>query len=150
MAYATQADMEERYPLEELIQRTNLDDPDATAIASSVLNRALEDASLEVDDYIDPTALPIDLDTLVPTSRARLALLCCRIARKNLYFDAPPSDNKPQWRLDYEAALDTLKRHQNGETSLLRYLEAPAANGLGQVRTAGNDRVFTRRRLGDM
>jgi hypothetical protein len=103
-----------------------------------------------MDDYFDPSVLPIDLDRLAASSRERLVLLCCRIARKNLYFDAPPFEQKPQWRIDYEDARSALERHRKNETDLLRYAEAPgqAAEAM-TVRTVGNRRVFSRDRLRD-
>lgn len=152
MAYATRTDMEARYPAAELIERTNLGDPDATEITGTVLDRALADASAEMDDYFDPSALPIDLDRLEASSRERLVVLCCRIARKNLYFDAKPYEQKPQWRIDYDDAISALERHRKDQANLLRYAEAPApgqAAGATTVRTSGNRRVFSRDRLRD-
>lgn len=149
MAYATPADMAERYPLQELIERTNLDEPDAVAIAAQVLERALADASAEMDDYFDPAELPLDLSALAASSRDRLITLCCRIARKNLYFDAPASnEGKPQWQREYEEAVDALRRHQRNESSLIRYAgPAVTAAQAAIVQTRGNGRVFTRDRL---
>jgi phage gp36-like protein len=152
MAYATRQDMEARYPVRELIERSNLDDSGADEINDRVLDRALDDASAEMDDYFDPAALPIDLSALAASSRDRLITLCCRIARKNLYFDAPAtSEGKPQWQREYEEAIESLRRHQRNEADLIRYAApAVAAAPAMIVKTRGNDRVFSRKRLGDM
>lgn len=142
MAYATIADMLGSYTQSELIERTNLDDEAATAINAAVLNRALEDAHAEIDGYLGRYNLPF---VVIPTV---LKLLCRKIARKNLYFDAPSfGQEKPQWRRDYEDSVRILEKISTGDIDLGTAQSAPHPSVASK---SGNQRVFTRTRLAEM
>jgi phage gp36-like protein len=52
VSYATVQDMTNRYPNRDLVQLTN-EDPTVTTIDSAVIQRGLDDASAEIDSYIE-------------------------------------------------------------------------------------------------
>lgn len=85
MAYATQADLSERFGEAELAQVADLignGEPDVTVIA-----RALADADAEIDAaLVGRYALPI---APVPVLLTRIA---CDLARESLYADAPTKE----------------------------------------------------------
>ncbi len=142
MAYATIADMEGLYSQDELIQRTNLDNPDADTIDLDVLQQALDDAQTEMDGYLGRYTLPF------AEAPPLLNRLCRIIARKNLYFDAPPMGaDQPQWRLDYKDAMRLLTQIAAGTINLGSELAAPH---IAVILTSGNPRRLTRRQLRDM
>ena len=141
MAYATPEDMVAHFGEPEMIQRTHLDDPAATAIDADVLQRALDDASAEMDGYLGRYTLPF---ASVPPL---LTTLCKAIARKNLYFDAPTSGDRPQWRSNYEDAVRMLKGISTGDIDLGNQTTAPHAAMVGAT---ANRRVLSRSTLRDM
>ncbi len=141
MAYATLDQMQDAFGTGELVQRTNLDETDATTVNAAVLQRALDDASAEIDGYLGRYTLPFE--TVPPL----LTTLCKAIARKNLYFDAPGSADKPQWRRNYEDAIMMLKGISAGDIELGNQTTAPHA---AMVATQANRRVFTRDTLREM
>lgn len=139
--YASIPDMLNSYPQSELIERTNLDDEAATAINAAVLSKALADAQAEIDGYLGRYTLPF------ATVPALLNRLCRMIARKNLYFDAPPSGTeKPQWRRDYDDAVRMLESISKGDIDL----GTQTAPHPATVAKTVNHRVFTRDRLAAM
>ena len=77
MPYATQTDMETRFGVDELIQRTSRT---GAAIDTDVLGRALADADAEIDSYLASRyALPL------PSTPAVLVRLACDITRYQLF-----------------------------------------------------------------
>lgn len=52
MPYATLADLITAFSEDEILQLSNIDDPDAIAIGRSVVDRALQDASDQIDAYL--------------------------------------------------------------------------------------------------
>lgn len=141
MPYATAADMQAVYPHEELVQRTNLDDPTATDINLDVLGRALQDGADEIDGYLGAYSLPF---ADPPPLLNRLNRV---IARKNLYLDAPASERMPQWRMEYDDAIRTLRGISSGDITLGTPATAPHPR---VVRVNARTRVFTRDRLSGM
>lgn len=131
MPYATQADLEARFGVDELTQltdRVGAGVPDAAIVA-----RALADADAEIDGYL---ASRYDLPlTTVPPVLARIA---CDIARYRLWEDRASEEV----RLRYEDARRMLESIARGQVSL----GLPAANAapaLAEV-SLGNARVMTR------
>jgi phage gp36-like protein len=107
MTYATQADLETRFGIEEILQlsdRANLGVADVSVIAA-----ALADADNEIDGYVG-VAYTLPLDGTPPI----LLRLACDMARFFLYKDRA-SD---QIRQSYEDAVDRLKRIANGTLKL--------------------------------
>lgn len=107
MAYALKADMLAEFSEIELIQLTDRDDPPLGGINDTVLNRALDGASAEIDGYLARYAgatlsLPI------------LTRYCCDIARYRLYRDAAPEEV----RLRYRDSIRFLELVAAGKVSL--------------------------------
>ena len=127
MPYATQTDMETRFGVDELIQRTSRT---GAAIDTDVLGRALADADAEIDSYLASRyALPL------PSTPAVLVRLACDITRYQLFGDKVPDSVRQR----YEDAVGVLKRLSAGSVQLAGLTPAPAVGGSGNavaVRTA--------------
>lgn len=107
MAYATLADLVARYGEEEVKQRT--DRTGAGAIDAAVAQRALDDATAEIDGYLASRyTLPL------PTVPAHLARIACAIARYRLWEDLASE----RVRQDYEDAVKLLAAIARGTVSL--------------------------------
>lgn len=102
MAYATRADLEDRYGTDELEQRESM-------LPAGAVAGALADADAEIDSYLATRySLPL---ASVPSLLKRLA---CAIARYNLLGDAA-SDRA---RTDYEDARRLLAGLASGSVTL--------------------------------
>jgi len=135
MPYATAQDMTERFGVPEMIQLTDIAVPRLGAVNTVTLDRALGDASAEIDGYlVGRVALPL---TAAP---ALLKVYCCDMARYRLM--SVRADDRA--KAAYDAAIAWLKRIADGTISLLAPAEAPAAVGLGPVIVTGGDRDFAR------
>ena len=111
MSYATPDDMIARYPNRDLVQLTN-EDPSLTTINSAVLQNSLDDASAEIDGYIEARfTLPL---TQVPAS---LNLLTCEIAMYKLQALRPLHDMEDA-RKRYDDAIRKLEKIARGELTL--------------------------------
>jgi len=80
--YCSQQDMIDRFGEDELIQRT--DRSNIGVIDSAVLDRAIADASAEIDSYLSKYTLPL---SVIP---AVLVRACCDMARFYIYDDMVP------------------------------------------------------------
>jgi len=131
MPYATQADLEARFGIDELTQltdRAGAGVPDATIVA-----RALSDAAAEIDSYLASRyALPL---SPVPTLLVRIA---CDIARYRLWEDRASDEVRRR----YEDNVRLLEGIAKGVLSL-GLPEADAAPALAEV-SLGNPRVMSR------
>jgi phage gp36-like protein len=131
MPYATQADLEARFGVDELTQltdRVNAGVPDTAIVA-----RALTDSDAEIDGYLASRyALPL---ATVPPVLARIA---CDIARYRLWEDRASEEV----RLRYEDARRLLESIARGQVSL-GLPAASAAPALAEV-SLGNPRVMSR------
>lgn len=106
MAYATRAQIESRYGLDELRQVT---DRDGTGVEDDDrILAALDDASAEADSYIGAR-----YDIPVTTS-PRLVQVTCAIARYRLHEDRATE----QIRQDYEDAVKWLRDVAAGKATL--------------------------------
>lgn len=103
--YATQADMENRFGTDELIQLT---DPNRTAIDATVLDQALTDASAEIDLYLARFNPPL------LTNPPMLVVLCCDIARYRLFDDAATEQVSKR----YDDAISKLTAISTGKIQL--------------------------------
>ena len=149
MAYASADDMIARYPNRDLVQLTN-EDPTQTVVNTSVIGQALEDASAEIDGYLDGRfALPLND---VPTVLNRLA---CDVAMYRLQSLRPLHDMTDA-RKRYEDAVELLVRVARGEVTLgLTADNLEPAEGLDEIAMQGgcgpqgslSMRVFSRRTL---
>ncbi|VUX47861.1 Mu-like prophage protein gp36 [Candidatus Defluviicoccus seviourii] len=138
MAYATQADLEERYGALELIQLTDRADPPAGVASADTVTRALADAAAEIDSHLAARyVLPL---TSTPE---RLKTCCCILARRYLYADRPTEavDAEAKRERDWLAALAAGR-------VVLGDLSAAAAAPQGAPRHAGPEPVFSRATIG--
>ncbi|MGH8013344.1 MAG: gp436 family protein [Candidatus Binataceae bacterium] len=111
MSYATSNDVIARYPNRDLVQLTN-EDPTQTAINIAPLEQALNDASAEIDMYLESRfALPLGDPPAV------LNRLACDIAMYRLQSLRPLHDLADA-RQRYNDALQMLLRVAAGEVTL--------------------------------
>ncbi|MDI3326776.1 DUF1320 family protein [Pontibacterium granulatum] len=132
--YATAQAMIDRFGEEELILLTDRDGSQQ-AIATSVLNQALTDASAEIDGYLGGRyQLPL------ATVPAVLTRICCDIARYLLNDERAPE----QLQKRYDASIGFLKSLGKGELSLGLPDDGDSgpSNNLAQISHDGN--VFRR------
>lgn len=108
MTYATLSDMIAQFGEPEIVQRT--DRSDAGVVDTVVLDRALVDASAEIDSYIGARyALPL---ASTPVLLVRLA---ADIARYRLYDDGVPETVRQR----FEDCVSLLKRLASGDVVLV-------------------------------
>jgi phage gp36-like protein len=135
VSYASPNDLIVRYSNRDLVQLSN-EDPTQTTINTSTLQQALDDASAEIDGYIEGRfALPL-IDP--PTVLDRLT---CDVAMYRLQSLRPLHDLEDA-RRRYEDAVELLMRVARGEVTLglaADDAEPPAAQG-SVVTQAGGDR----------
>lgn len=144
MAYATLDDLLARGLTErELIQLTNRDVGEPVEINAAILDRALQDASDQIDGYLG--AYPLPLETVPP----RVVALCCDLAHALLQPAAVirKDEGMPEWKQRQIDAIATLEAIRDNDIDLGLPTQAPRA---ATVRVSGNARVFSRRRLGWM
>jgi phage gp36-like protein len=111
MIYATSDDMIARYPNRDLVQLTN-EDPTQTTVNTAPIDQALEDASSEIDGYLESRfALPLTDPPAV------LNRLTCDIAMYRLQSLRPLHDMADA-RKRYDDALNLLLRVARGEVTL--------------------------------
>ena len=111
MAYAQPSDMIARYPNRDLVQLTN-EDPTQTTVDQTALQQALDDASAEIDGYLESRfTLPLGDPPAV------LARLTCDVAMYRLQALRPLHDLADA-RQRYEDAVALLLRVADGSLTL--------------------------------
>lgn len=111
MSYAQPSDMTARYPNRDLVQITN-EDPAATVVNTTFLQQYLNDASDEIDSYLESRfALPLN------DPPARLNQLCCDIAMYKMQALRPLQDIKDA-RDRYQDAIKVLEQVAQGKLTL--------------------------------
>jgi len=146
VAYATPTDLIARYPNRDLVQLSN-EDPTQSTVNTAPLAQALNDASAEIDGYLESRfALPLTDPPQV------LTRLTCDIAIYRLQTLRPLHDLADA-RKRYEDGVELLLRVARGEVTLglaLDNIEPAQAQG-AVVTQAGGDasgalpsRVFDR------
>jgi phage gp36-like protein len=137
MPYATQSDMLVRYGETELRQLSDIGTPRLGTVDSSVIARALADASAWIDSYlVGRYPLPItDAGAL-----ATLNLHCAAEARY-LLMTASPDDQAVKGHEERERYLRSIAK---GEINLIAPAAAPAAEGVGDVLWTGGSKLFGR------
>ena len=140
MPYTTRTLLEERFGLDELIQRTDKFAPYTGAIVDAVIDRAIADADAEIDGFVGSRYI---LPLPVPTPPV-LVPIACDIARYRLYDDAVPEIVRQR----YEDAIARLKDISAGRLSL-GIDPAPAAGSQGAVVVRAPARVFSADALRD-
>jgi phage gp36-like protein len=141
MSYATPDDIIARYPSRDLIQLTN-EDPALTTVNTAALQRALDDASAEIDGYLEGRfALPL------ADPPAVLNRLACDIAMYRLQALRPLHDLADARQRSLERGNQTQEAAR-GNVTLGRAAndqEPPAASGA--TLTQGPRRIFGRASL---
>jgi phage gp36-like protein len=111
MVYATTNDMIARYPNRDLVQLTN-EDPTQTVVNTAALQQVVNDASAEIDGYLESRfTLPLSDPPAV------LNRLTCDIAIYRLQSLRPLHDLADA-RKRYEDAVELLVRVARGEVTL--------------------------------
>ncbi|MFW5920921.1 MAG: gp436 family protein [Polyangiales bacterium] len=108
MPYATVQDLVDRFGEKEILQLTDRDHTDE--IDTEVAEQALDDASAEIDGYLDARRFKLPLED-VPRVLTRAA---ADIARYRLYATQAPETVKDR----YEATLSWLKMLARGDVQL--------------------------------
>lgn len=136
MPYATRQDMIDRYSEVELAQLTDRGSVRADRIVDAVLNRALDDASAEIDGYLAGRyVLPLS------PAPANLPLICCDIARYRLQIN----EAGEQVRARYDAAIKFLTKVATGEIQIgATALGATPAAAAGGVSFSTGQKAFGR------
>ncbi|MDD3553224.1 MAG: DUF1320 family protein [Deltaproteobacteria bacterium] len=133
MPYATLADMEARYGIEEIIARTNR--TDGAGVDTVVLDRALQDADAEIDAYLSTRyALPLPA---VPKILVRIA---CDIARYHLWQEMASDEVRRR----YEDAIRLLGNIAKGLISLGIDANQPKPVLSSAAAQTGSPPVFSR------
>ena len=140
MAYATQADLEERFGDKELLKLTDRSTPPTGEIDAAVVSRALSDAEAEINGYL---AVRYTLPLL--STPAVLKRLCCDIARYYLYDDWA----NDQVRARFEDATKLLKLIADGKVQLGTEPAAAPQTRASEPQFTKSDRVFSRDTLGE-
>jgi phage gp36-like protein len=127
--YASVADMIERFGETEMVELTDFEH--TGEVVAAKVERALDDASAEIDGYLAARfQLPV-----TDTPRL-LSVLCSDIARYRLETRV----NSEQARQRYEDALAKLRKIQSGEINLP--LASPPAVSAEPMVSPGRARVF--------
>ena len=141
MSYATAQDVINRYPNRDLVQLTN-EDPTATTVNTTPITQALDDASAEIDGYIEGRfTLPLNDPPAV------LNRLATDIAMYRMQSLRPLHDLEDA-RKRYEDAVAMLEKVAAGELTLGLSVDGKEPPIAGQVETVeGPKRVFNRDKL---
>lgn len=134
MAYINTQDMVKAFGTEEMIALTNLDDPNATEINETVLQKAIDDASFSVDGY-----LAVRYSVPITPTPPVLIRITCDFARGILDQNNPREEVVRRW----DMALAYLKDLARGLAVLpIPQAETPPQTDSPQYHNPG--RVFTR------
>jgi phage gp36-like protein len=132
--YALATDMIARYSNRDLVELSN-EDPTQTSVNTGTLQQALDDASAEIDGYLESRfALPLNDPPTV------LTRMTCDIAMYRMQSLRPLHDLADA-RKRYDDAIELLMRVARGEVTLgLAADNAEPAQAAGSVVTqAGSD-----------
>ncbi len=134
MAYCTQAQLEERYSTNFLIELSDRDDTPATIVDASLITRAITDADAVIDGYLKPVyALPL---ASTPNQITDLSLsIAIYKAHGNVVSD--------KIKEDYKTALMQLKDIGAGRIKLDIAGVEPEGSGASQVITNEKEQVLT-------
>lgn len=131
MAYATQADLERLFGIDEINQLSDRDND--TINDFGVIDGALDDATSEINSYIaNKYAVPLS------SVSDYMKKVCSDIARFHLHKDA--ATQEVVYR--YERAINWLKDLSAGRAVLTDASAVPLPSG-GSVKYQSNARLFT-------
>ncbi len=138
MAYATQQDIIDRYGNDALYVAADRDNNDA--IDTAAVDRALDDATDEINTYVGKKyQLPL---SVVPTVLLRV---CVDIALYRLSFGSAFTEEK---RKRYDDTLRFLEGVATGKFSLGFDDGAGAESTAGDAEVISNERQYSRKTLG--
>ena len=109
--YATVDDFIDAFGVAEARRTANIDAPNISNPDNDRMTEALEDASDEIDSYLQER---YNVATLREDPPRRIKRICLDIARYTLTKNRPPDD----YRLRYEDALKWLREAAAGKVSL--------------------------------
>jgi phage gp36-like protein len=147
MSYAQPQDIIDRYPNRDLVQLTN-EDPTAQTVNTAYLQTFLDDASTEMDPYLEGRLeLPLQNNDVA----ARLLTLCVAIAMYLMQSLRPLHDLEDA-RKRYDDAIKVLTLFKDGKITLGLSTSGaePESQPDDAVLTAGGGfktRVFSRGKL---
>lgn len=139
MSYATVADLTGRYGEDEILQLTDFADNDA--VDDDVAQKALDDATAEINTYLSARYVtPLETTPIVVTG------LCCDIARYRMHGHRASEDI----RIRYEDARSLLRDIARGLAAIDSQQKAGKVDDteISAVYDAA-DRVFTQDSLRD-
>lgn len=133
MPYADETDFIEAFGLQLTIELTNLEDPEADTVDSTVMTRGLTRATSLIDGYLSGRySLPL------ASTPELLKSLCLDIARYNLGHYAKEDDVRQR----FEDALKMLQQIANGTLNLgLPAVDTPTTTS-GSPQWSAPARVF--------
>jgi phage gp36-like protein len=136
MSYATLDDFVTAFGDEEAIALSNLDEPNSMVMNQDVIQRRLDDATAEIDSYLQAAGYALPLEAVPVVLRNR----CCDIAR--YYLDRIRMREDVQQR--YKEAISYLKDVVAGRAllGLTQNNQVPTASPDTPAWFSG-DRVFT-------
>lgn len=140
MAYATLQNLIDRYEEAELVHLTDRAQPPAGVVDETVVARALDDASAEIDSY-----LAARYGTLLGTDYPVLRDACCTLARERLFDDRATEVVKR----DADRVREWLRDVADARASLIVTGDGAAAVQPGPVTYRPGARVFTRDTMAD-
>lgn len=139
MPYATRDEFVEAFDLRETVELTNLEDPTATEINTTRLDRALIDAASEIDSYLWRYQLPLSLsiDWFKPCN--------LDVAIHRLYQHNVPEDVRNRY-LDWIKKLEMVAK---GTMKLpaTAIVDPAVPTTYGDVLISKGDRTYTNRSL---
>jgi phage gp36-like protein len=133
MSYATQADLEKRIPVRELIQLT--DDEKLGVVNAARITEALEIASSTIDSYAGTKyAIPLQTSVKVRDLCVDLAAWCLEKRRARIRKDTQKA---------YEAAIGFLKDLSASRATLDQPTGASPQTGAGELKATEEEQVFS-------
>jgi phage gp36-like protein len=136
MSYATLDDFVTAFGDEETIALSNLDEPNSMVLNEPVIQRRLDDATAEIDSYLQAAGYALPLTSVPVVLRNR----CCDIAR--YYLDRIRMREDVQQR--YKESISYLKDVVNGKALLgLTQNNQVSVTAPDAPEWFSGDRVFT-------
>ena len=135
MSYATVQDLQDRLGTPRLVQLTDLTDPPSGAVGLVAAQKALDDATAEIDGYlVGRLALPL------ASPPAVLTVHCVTLAHYRLLGAAADEVTREA----YKAALKYLEGVARGDILLLPPNQAQPASSGGAVVFVNGQKAFAR------
>jgi phage gp36-like protein len=125
--YATAQDLIDRYGEAEMLQVADRSYPPAGAVNTAIVNRAIADASGEIDSYLAAQYLtPVVITPLIVAIPAAIVSACCVIARYRLHDD----HTTDRIQHDFDAALRWLRDVSTGRAIIPELVPPTESTGI--------------------